>query len=113
VPSTYIYFGFYFSTGKRNLYPKTLGVRHNEKTKRAFCICGKYNELYREGALEAYVFENPLINILLNTLSTLGVQIPSLVGTDTQFPLLKKLAKQVDSLITVYLFCSFGGTRYL
>jgi hypothetical protein len=38
----------------------TLGARHHQKTKRAFCTCRKYNELYREGVSKAYVFETPL-----------------------------------------------------
>jgi hypothetical protein len=37
----------------------TLGVRHHQKTNRAFCTCGKCKELYREGVSKAYAFETP------------------------------------------------------
>jgi hypothetical protein len=41
---------------------KTLGVRHHQKTKRAFCTCGKYNDHYSEG-----VSKHMLLTILLYT----------------------------------------------
>jgi hypothetical protein len=41
---------------------KSFGVRHHQKTKRAFCKCGKYNELYREEVSKAYAFETSFFN---------------------------------------------------
>jgi hypothetical protein len=38
-----------------DLFSETLGVRHHQKTKRAFCTCGKYNELQR-GSLKIICF---------------------------------------------------------
>jgi hypothetical protein len=31
--------------GSGDVLHETFGVRHHEKTKRAFCTCGKYKEL--------------------------------------------------------------------
>jgi hypothetical protein len=36
---------------------RSLGVRHHQKTKRAFCTCGMYIEHYREGISKSFEFE--------------------------------------------------------
>jgi hypothetical protein len=54
-----------------------------------------------EGVSKVYVLKLPFLIFFCNTLSSLCVQIPSFLAIDTRLPLMKKLAKQVDSLITV------------